>query len=222
MIPFKVCCMKSVEEADMAIEAGAQAVGLVGHMPNGPGILPDEKIKEIADQVHARHQNRIWTTLLTSEIQTSSIIDHVRVTAVNTLQIVDWPEEGSWSALRSAYPTLRLIQVIHVEDRTAIDLARIAAPHVDYLLLDSGKPSAATRTLGGTGDTHDWSVSADLVREIETPVFLAGGLDPENVRIAIEEVRPYGVDICSGLRNRENDYDLIDSKLLSFANALNH
>jgi phosphoribosylanthranilate isomerase len=70
------------------------------------------------------------------------------------------------------------------------------------LLLDSGKPSAKTPELGGTGRTHDWDVSRRVVEAVgPVPVFLAGGLRPENVRAAIEAVRPFGVDVCSGVRD---------------------
>lgn len=92
------------------------------------------------------------------------------------------------------------MQVIHVVDESAIDEAIAVAPHVDALLLDSGNPTLKVKELGGTGRRHDWSVSRRLIEAVDVPVFLAGGLRPGNARKAIETVRPYGLDICSGVR----------------------
>lgn len=209
--------MQSIAEADMAIAAGAQAIGLVGEMPNGPGPITDDAIREIAAHVHARHGDKIWTALLTSRTSGENIIDHIAYTGVNTVQIVDAPEPGAYEKIRAKLPAVRIMQVIHVEDEGAIDQA-LAAGAADVILLDSGKPSAAIRTLGGTGDVHDWSVSKRIVESVKQPVFLAGGLNPENVMSAIEAVRPDGVDICSGLRDEKSR--LIGAKLDAFAQAL--
>jgi phosphoribosylanthranilate isomerase len=107
--------------------------------------------------------------------------------------------------------------VIHVEDESALDEANAAAPHVDALLLDSGRPKAAVRELGGTGRAHDWSVSARIVAQCGRPVFLAGGLNAGNVREAVARVRPFGVDLCSGVRR---DGRLDAEKLGAFVAAL--
>jgi phosphoribosylanthranilate isomerase len=115
---------------------------------------------------------------------------------------------------------LRIIQVVHVEGEGAIDEARRAGEAADAILLDSGKPSAVVRTLGGTGDIHDWSISRKIVETCGRPVFLAGGLNPANVVVALNLVRPYGVDICSGLRDKDRRYALNFEKLAAFASAL--
>ncbi len=73
-------------------------------------------------------------------------------------------------------------------------------PGVDAILLDSGNQKLAVKELGGTGRTHDWRISRQIVESVHVPVFLAGGLTPENVLVAIRKVRPFGLDICSGLR----------------------
>ena len=221
-LPFKVCCMLSPQEADMAIAAGALAVGLVGEMPNGPGTLTDAAIREIAEHVSARHADKVWTTLLTSRIDAAAIADHIADTRVNTVQIVDYPAPDAHKAIRAAHPNIRIIQVVHVEDERAVEIARRAAEHADIVLLDSGKPSAKEKTFGGTGEVHDWSVSRRIVEAVEKPVFLAGGLNPENVKEALAAVRPFGVDICSGLRDKSNGYVLKRDKLSRFAAHLSN
>jgi phosphoribosylanthranilate isomerase len=220
MIPFKICCMQSIDEADAAIAAGALAIGLVAKMPNGPGPIDDEAIAKIAAHVHGAHGARVWTTLLTSRIDEDAIADHVAATGVNTVQIVDRPSPKTYAHLRRLHPSLRIIQVVHVEDDGAVDEARRAGEAVDAILLDSGKPSAAVRTLGGTGDIHDWSISRRIVETCGRPVFLAGGLNPANVVGAVRTVRPFGVDICSGLRDKNRGYALNLEKLAAFAAAL--
>jgi phosphoribosylanthranilate isomerase len=220
MFPFKICCTQSEAEADLAIEAGAYAIGLVGPMPNGVGPIEDPRIAEIASHVRRRDGRKPWTVLLTSRTDGAAIADHVERTGADTVQIVDAPAAGVYAHLRRAMPALRLIQVIHVENECAIEEAAEAAEHVDALLLDSGKPSASIRTLGGTGDVHDWSISRRIVEISRLPVFLAGGLNPSNVDAAIEEVRPFGVDICSGLRGKGEGCPLDAAKLGAFAAAL--
>jgi phosphoribosylanthranilate isomerase len=75
-----------------------------------------------------------------------------------------------------------------------------AAPHVEALLLDSGNPTLPVKELGGTGRTHDWSISRQILEAVGIPVFLAGGLNPANVTAAIRHVGPFGIDVCSGVR----------------------
>ncbi len=194
---LKVCCIRSVPEAETAVALGADALGLVARMPSGPGCIADEQIAEIARRVPPP----IATFLLTSETEPAAVVDHVRRTGVNTVQLVDdtvRPEV--WQALRDQLPAVRIVQVLHVLGEASIDAARRAEPFVDALLLDSGDPHAAVRTLGGTGRVHDWAVSCRIVQRTSVPVFLAGGINPANVAAAIERVRPYGIDLCSGVR----------------------
>ncbi len=219
-IPFKICCIQSRKEAQTAIRAGAYAIGLVADQPSGPGIIDDETILDIADFVRRKHYGLVRSVLLTSRTDGGAIAAHVSATQPDIVQIVDDPEPGAYQIIRKAHPDLKVMQVIHVEDETAVDQARAVEADVDFILLDSGKPSAPERTLGGTGDVHDWSVSKRIVEAVARPVFLAGGLNPGNVKDAVRVVRPYGVDLCSGLRDRDNDYALIPDQAAAFAAAL--
>ena len=106
-------------------------------------------------------------------------------------------------------PDIKLIQVVHVEDESSYSLAMNFSSYVDFLLLDSGKPSAKKRTLGGTGETHNWSISKEIVKDCGIPVYLAGGINHSNVVEAIQKVKPYGIDLCTGLRTN-NKLDRIN------------
>ncbi len=197
MIPrIKICCISSTDEAKMAIEYGASAIGLVGHMPSGPGVIEDELIFEIAKSVPPP----IGTFLLTSETSAKKIINHHKVTCTNTIQIVDALEDGTYQQLREAMPAIKLVQVIHVIDEKSVNDAIKISERVDAILLDSGNPSLQTKELGGTGRIHNWELSRKIRDSINKPIFLAGGLKPENVKQAIGEVEPYGLDVCSGVR----------------------
>lgn len=196
MVRIKVCCIGSVEEAQMAVEAGASAIGLVSHMPSGPGVIDEGLIEEIA----AAAPPNISTFLLTSRTDPITVIDQVRRTCVNTVQLCDRMPAGAHAELRAALPGVSVVQVIHVADEGSIVEARDCQDQIDALLLDSGNQRLAMKELGGTGRIHDWTVSRRIVGEVQVPVFLAGGLRTENVAEAIRTVRPYGVDLCSGVR----------------------
>ena len=192
----KVCCIASEEEAALAVRSGASAVGLVSRMPSGPGPIPESLIRDIARTVPPG----IATFLLTCETTADPIIAQQRYTGANTLQLVDDVEQGVYEALRGALPGIRIVQVIHVRDDSAVADARRVSPHVDAILLDSGNPLLATKELGGTGRAHDWAVSRRIRDAVRAPVYLAGGLNHQNVGKAIAQVQPFGVDACSGLR----------------------
>jgi phosphoribosylanthranilate isomerase len=197
MPKVKICCISSLAEAEMAIQAGADALGLVAAMPSGPGVISDDLIREIA---HCTPPP-IATFLLSSHTQVPRLIEHVRMVGANTLQIVDALAEGTYAELRLGLPGINLVQVIHVIDEKSVEEALAIAPQVDALLLDSGNPNLAVKELGGTGRVHNWSLSRQIVEQCGKAVFLAGGLKTENVQAAIEAVQPWGLDLCSGVRS---------------------
>ncbi|MDT5272717.1 MAG: phosphoribosylanthranilate isomerase [Acidobacteriota bacterium] len=192
----KVCCIASVAEARAAVECGASAVGLVSEMPSGPGVIAEELIAEIVERVPPP----VATFLLTCRQDARSIIEQQRRCRVNTLQLCDRVPTEVYGELRAELPGVSLVQVVHVTGEESFEEALTVARHVDALLLDSGNQSLAVKELGGTGRTHDWRMSRRIVEASTVPVFLAGGLRPENVAEAVETVRPFGLDVCSGVR----------------------
>jgi phosphoribosylanthranilate isomerase len=195
-IRIKICCISSPGEGRLAVEAGADALGLVAQMPSGPGVISDESIRQIARSTPPP----VSTFLLTQETRGEAILDHAVRCEVNTVQVVNHIDPAEYLPLLERAPHLRRVQVIHVEDERALARIPLYAPYVHAFLLDSGRPSAAIPELGGTGRKHDWRISSEFVRLSPRPVFLAGGLTPENAGEAVEQVRPFGLDICSGVR----------------------
>ena len=198
----------------MAIEHGAAAIGLVSAMPSGPGPVAEELIAEIAAVVPPG----VASFLLTCKQDVASIIDQQKRLRVNTIQICDRLVDGSYLNLRASLPGVSLVQVIHVTGPESVEEAQAIAPHVDAILLDSGNQSLRVKELGGTGRTHDWRLSRIIRETIDVPLFLAGGLNADNVQEAIRTVEPFGVDICSGVRT---DGQLDRNKLDHFFDAIN-
>ncbi len=193
---IKICCMQSVAEVELATSYGAHAVGLVADMPSGAGILGDDRLGEVGPHVPPG----VSAFLLTREHELEAILRQKREARASAVQFVDRLDPELLRILRDTLPGISLVPVLHVEDESAVAEARALEPWADALLLDSGRPTAAVPELGGTGRTHDWSVSARIAETVRKPVYLAGGLDPTNVEEAIRAVRPFGVDVCSGLR----------------------
>lgn len=209
----KVCCIASVEEAMLAIKLGASAVGLVSAMPSGPGPIPEDLIARIAKTIPPG----VTSFLLTSKQSVSEIIAQHRRCKTSAIQLCDRLETGAYAKLREAMPGIGIVQAVHVTGEGALDEACHVAPHVDAILLDSGKPSLTIKELGGTGRTHDWSLSKRIRQEVRLPVFLAGGLTANNVVEGVKQVQPFGVDVCNGVRTEGK---LDEEKLCAFFNAV--
>ena len=195
-VKVKICCISSIEEASLAIAHGAAAIGLVGRMPSGPGIITDELIQSIAKSVLPP----IDSFLLTSETTAEAIIEHHKKVNTTTIQMVDALTDRQYHKIREAIPHVKLVQVIHVLDEKAVQEAIEISEWVDAILLDSGNPNLSTKVLGGTGKIHNWGLSKKIRENISIPTYLAGGINKDNIRKAIDHVQPYGIDLCSSVR----------------------
>ncbi|MCU0415297.1 MAG: phosphoribosylanthranilate isomerase [Ignavibacteriaceae bacterium] len=198
----------------LAIRYGASALGLVSEMPSGPGVINENLIADIASKVPPP----VATFLLTSKQTAEEIIVQHLKTKTNTLQLVDHLPHHELTKLKEQLQGIKLVQVIHVVDEKSIEEASSVQKYVDALLLDSGNPKLKVKELGGTGRTHNWEISRQIVKEVNLPVFLAGGLNPENAKEAIDFVRPFGLDICSGVRTNNQ---LDENKLKLFFENVN-
>ena len=211
----KICCIQTLEEARLAIKYGASAIGLVSEMPSGPGVISEDLIAEIAERV----PYEIKTFLLTSKITAKEIISQLIYCKTNTVQFVDSVDFKVYEDLKEALPQISVVQVIHVTGEESIKEAIQVEKYVDAVLLDSGNQNKEVKELGGTGRIHNWEISKQIVNALKIPVYLAGGLNAENVKEAVEFVKPYGVDLCSGVRTNNT---LDEDKQKKFFNALKH
>ena len=213
MTKVKICCISSIAEAKLAVDYGAAAIGLVAKMPSGPGVISDELISAIAKTV----PSSVDTFLLTSETSYEAIVEHHKRVNTTTIQIVDALSNRQYNDIRASLPNVKLVQVIHIIDETALQEAIEISPWVDAILLDSGNPNLDVKVLGGTGKTHNWEISKKIREAINLPVFLAGGINKDNLKQAIDIVQPYGVDLCSSVRTNGQ---LDEKKLEMLFNAL--
>lgn len=212
-VQVKICCVRSREEAHTALSFGAAAVGLVSEMPAGPGELRESGIREIVQSIPAG----AGTFLLTAVTDADQLIDKVQRLGANTLQLWDPLEPADYGRLRQDLPGLSIVQAIHVIGESAIEHAQTAVRLADALVLDSSNPTVPYRWESQAGATHDWSISREIVQTVDCPVLLAGGLNAGNVESAVRLVRPYGVDVCTGVRTE----DALDPrKLAAFFEAL--
>ena len=193
----KICCISSVEEAALAIECGAAALGLVSAMPSGPGVISEEQIAEIATNIPPP----IGSFLLTCQQNVDAIVQQHRRCRTNCIQLCDQLTSGSHRDLKSALPGISIVQVIHVTGPESANEAIAVSQSADAILLDSGNPALAVKELGGTGRRHDWSLSLRIRQQVDIPIFLAGGINAANVAEAIKAVAPFGLDLCSGVRS---------------------
>lgn len=213
---IKVCCIASLAEARLAVATGADALGLVSAMPSGPGVIDDTTIAAIAAAVPRPTR----TFLLTARTTAEPIAEQHARAGTTTLQLVDHVPADELRRLRRLCPAVELVQVIHVTGEDAVAEALAAAPHVDALLLDSGNPALAVKELGGTGRTHDWTLSRRIRDAVwPLPLFLAGGLHAGNVAAALAAVQPQGLDLCSRVRTEGK---LDPRRLREFVAAARH
>jgi len=209
----KICCIRSLDEAQIVVRAGADAIGFVGIDPPTQRTLADDSIAQIIQEV----THSVSTVLLTASTSAEAIASQLKRTGASDVQLSAEISEEELGKLANSEPGIRRIKVVHVEGQQSLQAINRYSSLVDRFLLDSGNPNVARPVYGGTGRTHDWTVSAEFVRKSPIPVYLAGGLTPENVAKAISQVRPSGVDLCSGVRTADK---LDPAKLLAFMSAI--
>lgn len=189
---IQIYSIQTVEEALQCVQAGAEAIGVaVATGANLPAEVPEATCAEIFAALEGRAQRVLLVVTQTEE----ETVEYVRRLQPDILQLCGnrLPATPEFAAqCRAVRPGLRVLQAVGVDGPEAIGRAKYFAGFCDMLILDSIAPGIAG--IGAAGRTHDWSIDAEIVRSVPCPVVLAGGLDAENVRDAIEAVRPWGVD----------------------------
>jgi len=197
---LKICGIQAASEAAAAAEAGATALGFLLGLTHWAG---DETTPDAAATTIRTLPPHIEPVLVTHLLDEAAIADLARGIGARAIQVHDDLSPAGLRRLRALAPGLRLVKAVHVTGPEAAGKAAEYAGVADALLLDS---RTADR-LGGTGRTHDWSLSREIVRASPVPVYLAGGLRPENVTEAIARVRPAGVDVNSGVEDESGRKD---------------
>lgn len=197
MVLVKICGNTSAGDAAKALELGADLVGVIVDVPvETPRKVSLEKAKEIYSVVPK--EKRVMVLMPSS---VDEVIRFCRDAEPGYIQLHGGESPDFLMELRESVPC-RIIKTIHVSGAEALKEARRFSPLCDFLLLDT--PSV---TMGGSGLKHDWGISREVVLTAEVPVILAGGLSPENVGEAVRRVRPFGVDVSSGVESRPGKKD---------------
>ena len=192
-VRVKICGIRNLEEARLAVSFGTDALGFLVGLDYR---TDDELDVQAAQRIIAEVPPFVSTVLVTHKVELEWVANACIQSGCSTVQLHgDYPLDQI-PGLRKRIPNVRIIKAVNVVDETAISRAIAAAQQADAVLLDS---RTATR-IGGTGHTHDWSISARIVKAIDKPVILAGGLKPENVVQSIEVVKPFAVDVNSGVQ----------------------
>jgi len=195
MVFVKVCGIQTREEADVALDCGATALGFLVGLTHRAA---DEIGEAAARNIVAGLPSGAEAVLVTHLTDPERVAELAASVGARTIQVHGDMAVADLRRLRLLAPGVRLIKAVHVTGEDALGRALAFAADADALLLDS---RTADR-LGGTGRTHDWAVSARIVAAISpVPVYLAGGLRPENVAEAIARVCPAGVDANSGVED---------------------
>lgn len=200
---IQIYSIQTVEEALQCVQAGAEAIGVaVATGADLPAEVPEATCAEIFAALEGRAQ-RVLLVVTPTEEET---VEYVRRLQPDILQLCGnrLPATPELAAqCRAVRPGLRVLQAVGVDGPGAIDRAKYFAGFCDMLILDSIAPGIAG--IGAAGRTHDWSIDAEIVRSVPCPVVLAGGLDAENVKAAIEAVHPWGVDSFTRTSDRLPD-----------------
>ena len=198
----KICANRSVEDAQMSLQAGADIIGiLVGKQHASVDFVDKETAKEICNFIDGRCD----VSLVTHIENADEIIELTKFIGNNVLQLHSSIKESEVEKIVKALPNVKLVRLIHVSKDGKICSNIKDIKYADFYLLDSF--NLKTDQVGGTGLVHDWNASRKIIERLDKPAFLAGGLTPDNVAQAIRIARPYGVDVNSGCKNEKGEKD---------------
>lgn len=192
MVKVKICGITNIKDALLAAELGADFLGFIVEISESEDSLSKDEAKNLIRQLPLE-VIPVMVTYLNNAEEIVKVASYVIAGAVQLHSNISLPEIGK---IRKALPKIKIIKAIHVIDEKVVSEAVKFSDYVDYILLDS----KAKGKIGGTGKTHDWSISRKIILKCKKPVLLAGGLNPENVLDAVRKIKPFGVDVNSGVK----------------------
>jgi phosphoribosylanthranilate isomerase len=190
-VRIQIYTMQTIEEALAVVALGVDHIGVTPSNLGLPGEVDFARARAIVDSVGSS----AVSVALSVESNLDAIETMVRAVRPDILHLCGLENTllpDSVRALRGSLPNIEIMQAVSVSGPEAIDIALAYQDVADYLILDTQAPDIAG--IGASGKTHDWNISREIVRQVQIPVILAGGLSPENVVEAISVVQPWGVD----------------------------
>ncbi len=206
--------IRNVKDAIMCVNKGVNIIGLlVGQAHTSDDFISKELAKEIKNAL----PKDIKTTLITHLEKAKDIIDIAKYIDVDYIQLHSHLPETEVEVIKNALPDKKLLRLIHIDSdgKLLTDIGKIKI--ADFYFTDS--INVKTNQVGGTGLTHNLDTDKMLVETLDRPVFIAGGLTPDNVSAAIKYCNPYGVDVNSGCRAEDGSRD--EQKVADFVKNAN-
>ena len=199
----KICGIRRHEDALIAAELGADAIGLlVGQRHNSPDFISAAVAREISRTLPPS----VEAVLVTHITEVDEIERLLRQSGIRAVQLHSEITADSVANLRTRFSDLKVFKSVHVISAESVRYPEGFNKVVDGFVLDT--INVATDQVGGTGNIHDWSISQKIVERFpDIPIILAGGLNAKNVRSAIESVHPFGVDVNSGTKGSDGFKD---------------
>ena len=202
MVKVKICGNKCINDAKICLDYGVDIVGvLVGQEHASHDFIDKETARKIVNYVNGRCD----VSLVTHLTDSNEIISLSKYIGNNYIQLHSNISEEEVKKIKNALPNVKLVRLIHISSNGEICTNYKKMQYVDYYILDSF--NLKTNQVGGTGLTHDWQKSRELIKQLDKPTFLAGGLNADNVQMAIKITNPYGVDVNSGCKNQLKEVD---------------
>jgi phosphoribosylanthranilate isomerase len=201
-VRVQIAGISHVEDAVAVERAGADAIGFTLGLPSGPHNGLDE---HRARAIIRALPPFVTPVLITYHLTAAVVVPLCRYLGVATVQLHAPAPLLEVAAMREAIPGLKVVLAVSVTGAEAAATARARARYADALILDTYDPASGRH--GATGKTHDWTVSRAIVDQAGVPVILAGGLSQENVGDAIRIVRPWGVDVHTGVERPDGSTD---------------
>jgi phosphoribosylanthranilate isomerase len=198
MVRVQIAGVSTLDEALAAEQAGADALGFTVRLPTG---VHDGLTEAVARGIIAALPPFIASVAITYVDTARAAVDLCRYLGVSALQLHGPFPTQELPLIRAALPHLKLIRAVHVTGPQAPAQARALERRVDALILDTYDPVCDRH--GATGKTHDWAISRQIVDQVRTRVILAGGLTPDNIAEAVRAVRPWAVDVHTGVEDAD-------------------
>jgi len=197
-IKIQIAGVSSLEDSVRLINLGVDGLGFTLRLPSG---IHDDLTEEKAKKIIAALPPLVGTVLITYITNPVEAVEFCKYLGVNTIQLHAPVEKGVMTEIKNLLPNIKIIKSVNVVNSSAIDEAKKYAEEADAIILDTYDPKSGRH--GATGITHDWTISRKIVETCPKPVILAGGLNPDNVAEAIKNVKPWGVDVHTGIENSD-------------------
>jgi phosphoribosylanthranilate isomerase len=207
LIRVKICGVTSPDDAILCAKAGADAVGMLVEVKTSPRSIAPDKAGEIVKALPPF----VTPVIVMMPENHEDAINAAKKCRPGAIQLHGDEPPEMLERIKDALPGIRIIKAIHVGEGEEAEKCKKYESIADAILLDTASPLK-----GGTGITHDWSVSRNIASMLKIPVLLAGGLTPENVGEAVRGVRPYGVDVSSGVEMKGNRFSKDISRVTRF------